>query len=283
MSRFWLPLLPALLLSTAGAESSDFSYAPAQWPLLLRLSAGFPEFAGLTHPTTPLTGRPVPALTDVTRAEQVSGRMAADPYWQRYVRWDGQAVKVRYSAAELVRAAQAVKRVRPQTTVRVDTGLTRVVVNISVADTARVGRAAGVPGLVLSQHERPRLRAEITPRTLSLPEVREREQAPFGQVTLEVRLTNPLDRPVWWRYGCGGNVLVGVLTATGGEVAPASGERPGGVRFTCTAEERVAVLQPGESLTLPGVLASGLRLGDLAPGRYFWHVEESRIPFTLTP
>lgn len=270
-----LSFLSILLAPVAAAESSEdygLSYAPAEWPVLLRISRQLPSFAGLTF-----RDGLVPALTDVTQAERVRVLLRADPHWRKYRVDPGEAVKAQYSAAELVRAAQVVKRVRPQTTVRVDTVLNRVVVNTSVTETARLARAAGVPDLVLSRHERPRFRAEITPRTLTVADIRAIKVMPFGANRLQVTLTNPLNRPALLAYGCGGSLPVRALTAQGKPLPDA--DQP----LNCTDVLLRRVFQPGESHTFPSFPLS--ELSTLKPGAYLWHIAEleQQVPFTITP
>ncbi|MPY67494.1 hypothetical protein F8S09_12500 [Deinococcus sp. SDU3-2] len=267
--------MSVLLAPVAAAESSEgfgLSYAPAEWPALLRIAEQLPAFAGLTF-----RDGLVPALTDVTQAERVRARLKTDPYWRKYSVDLAEAVKAQYSLADLVRAAQAVKRVRPQTTVRVDTALNRVVVNTSVTETARLARAVGVPDLVISRHERPQFRAEVTAKTLTPAGITALKTTPFGENRLNVTLTNPLNRPALLAHGCGGSLPVRVLTLRGERLPDA--EQP----IICTDVLLRTVFQPGESRTFPSFSLS--ELSRLKPGPYLWQVAETgeRVPWTLLP
>jgi len=266
-------LVGVLLAPGASAEKGyGPSYAPAEWPVLLRIAEQAPAFAGFTF-----RNGLVPALTDVTQAERVRALLKTDPHWQKYNISPGEAVRAQYSLVDLVRAAQAVKKVRPQTTVRVDTVLNRVVLNTSVAETARLARAAGMPELVISQHERPRFRAEVTPATLNRATIAAVQTLPFGEDRLKVTLTNTLNRPALLAYGCGGSLPVRALTV-GGKLLP-NADQP----INCTDVLLHTVFQPGESRTFPSFSLS--ELGTLKPGPYLWQIVEleQEVPFTIIP
>jgi hypothetical protein len=259
-------LLPLLVARAEGGPYNDYSYPPSEWPSLSRVAAQVPGFAGLTFGEAGNQFQ----LTDLTQAERLRVVLKADPRWQKYLLGAG-AIKAQYNVTQLVKAAQAIKAARPQTRVRVDTFFNRVTLNLPSLQTAQLARRLGVADLVVSE-QKPRLRARISPVTVSLEAMKSN---PFGFGHLQITLTNTVNRPALFGYGCGGTVPVEILSL--------DGERVPGESLNCTAESRAMRFQPGQSHTFPSLSTTALMA--LKPGRYLWHIRETgqRIPFTLHP
>jgi hypothetical protein len=253
-----------------GGPYVDFSYAPFQWPELERIAAQLPSFAGLTYRSS--GEAVVPALSDVSQVRRLRSILQRDSYWRKYSVSPSGAVKAEYRVTELIAAARAIKSVRPEVTVRINTVLNRVTLNLPVVETDALSRRVAFRGLVISEAERPRLHAEVLPSKLSLRAV---NSAGSGVVRLDLVLTNTMNRPTYLGYGCGGSIPLYALTMHGDNLPEA--------RTACTGEVRVVVLQPGESKHLLSFSSSDF--SGVRPGVYLWDlwITGERTRFTVTP
>lgn len=268
MKRLLL-VLAALFTAQAEAEGgpyNDYSYPPSEWPSLSRVAVQVPGFAGLTYGE----GGVQMMLTDLSQSARLRGVLGKDARWMHYPLAPG-ALRAGHSVAELIAAAEAVKSARPQTQIRVNLVLNRVTVNTSVEQTAVLARQLKLGKLLVSEAAPTPLKVQVTPTRLSLREVK---AASFGYVRLKVVITNPIEFPVQFSYGCGGALNVEALTLEGEKLPYA--------KIACTGELRLKVLQPGKSYDFPGF--SNTDLSTLKPGKYVWAFFQSgqRISFTLT-
>ncbi|MEF2277761.1 hypothetical protein V3W47_05570 [Deinococcus sp. YIM 134068] len=279
-ARFLLPL--ALALSTVGSAQSypGFEYGPDRWPDLLRVSARVPEFAGFTQSSASGKLVTLPALTDPAQEKSLRAFLASDTYW-RQVMVDKQvppsgSLRLEYSVTELVKVAQAVKAVRPNATVRVNTALNRVVLNADVKYVRALARQIGAGDRLAAEYgERaPELKYDIQPRVVSKSGLKDLGGPSRVVPNLTVLVTNLLRRPVVFGVSCGGQLPVHVAYANGSFVREI-------LNVACTQELASLLIQPGETLSFPSF--PWQKLTDLKPGKYLWVYGKQTFPFTLKP
>ncbi|MPY65199.1 hypothetical protein F8S09_00625 [Deinococcus sp. SDU3-2] len=281
MKRRALLLMSLLLAGAAHAESRVDELAPDQWPHLLRAARAVPGFAGLAFVPVEGTRVLVPALTNPGREEQARRWLQADPFWKKVGAGKLGVMRgvqpVPYSGVQLVQAAQALKKRRPDLTVRVNTTLNRVTVYAPAGVLRSIARAAGVERFVESAYEyarAPRVRFDVQPRAVSLAAVRAAKDPSQAVPRLQVRVTNPTGAPLLFTFSCGGSLPVQVADRTGRVIPEHSG-------VGCTEELNSALILPGQTLTFPSFPLT--KMSHLKPGQYRWLIGGQLLPFTLTP
>jgi len=275
MHRFF-PLLTLTLLATASAQTTA-SFVPADWPALERIARKVPAFAGFTWGEQ--HGKQVLrlALTDPRQENALRSALKNDPYWtQRAAKWNlgTGAVSMQTPVSHLLEVGRQVQKERPNATLRIDTAFGKVRLNAPAEFTRLLAAKVRVGSLLVNDDWRPPLTVsyDVQPRTVSLGRIPKVDRfATVGKLRVTVRNTGL--RVVEFGYGCGGNLPVGVVTASGGKVPEIGG-------IACTQEARFRLIQPGETVTFPSFSWNDLR--KLKPGKYAWFYDSKKFPFTLT-
>ena len=122
------------------------------------------------------------------------------------------------------------------------------------------------------------LKFDVQPHLVKKSELRNN---PFQSVPgLKVIVTNPLDRPLVYGFGCGGFVPVLVENGDGQQNALPGYNTLGSSEpmIGCTTELRTRIIQPGETVEFPSF--SWVNLAKTEPGKYVWVIRND-IPAVL--
>lgn len=180
--------------SLAGAETSQYKFSSDEWPALLEIQKHVPGFAGIGGSCE--EGLAV-ALVFPNLVDQAKKVISSNKDFKSFQLCE-KAINVTYSVKTLINAAQAYRKVFPDSIVTVDTGLNRVVVESS----GNFKQApAEIKKFIVDSKEQPSYRILFS--TVKSD----------GYINPVVSIENRMGRPISIKEFCAGNALLKVYQA----------------------------------------------------------------------